>query len=181
MTKRVKIDVSETDQPDKKVIDFFKSNDYQLIEIENSCLKFRKKPSLLDAWKTNPLKWGSEVSVLISGNTIEADFVVDTDAQMNTKEEKQVWQTFIEGFQNYLTNGETKNSKLDTILSENKNSRLVYFGWAIVGALTGGLLSFIYTKLTNNHSTLSLLLIPIMAMIFLSWRIRYVKAASPQC
>jgi hypothetical protein len=175
MTRRVKINVIDTNQIDKKVIDFFKNYDFQLIEIQNGCLKFRQNPSLLDAWKTNPLKWGSEVSVSLSENTIEADFIVDTDAQMNTKEEKKVWQTFIESFQNYLTSGETNNYKLATMISENKNSRLVYFGWAILGALTGGLLTFIYNKLINNNSTLSLLIIPIMTAIFLSWRIKYVR------
>lgn len=176
MTRRIKIDVIDTYNLDKRVTDFFKIYGFQLIETKEDILKFRQSSSLLDAWKTNPLKWGSEVSILLSDKTIEANFIVDTDAQMYTKEEKKVWQTFIENFKNFLVSGERGNSKLASTIFESRKSRLNYFRWAILGAFTGGLLSFIYTKLTNNNSALNLLIIPIMTTIFLSWRIKYVKA-----
>ena len=120
MTRRIKIDVIDTRQLDKKVISFFKSYEFQHIDTKEGCLKFRQNPSLLDAWKTNPLQWGSEISILISGKTIEADFIVDTGGQMNTKEEINVWQTFIERFKIFLESGETENSKLALIISESK-------------------------------------------------------------
>lgn len=175
MTRRIKIDVIDANLLDKKIIDFFKTYDFELVETKDDILKFRQSSSLLDAWKTNPLKWGSEISIMLSDKTIEADFIVDTDAQMNTKEEKKVWQTFIDNFRSFLVSGETDNSKLTSAISESKKSRLSYFMWAILGALTGGLLSFIYTKLTNNNSSLNLLIIPISATFFLSGRIKYIK------
>ena len=144
-----------------------------MIKAQNDCLKFKQSSSLLDAWKTNPLKWGSEVFISLTDKTILADFTVDTEAQMNTAEEKKVWQAFIENFRSFLVTGETRNSNLTSAISESRKSRLNYFGWAILGALTGGLLAFIYTKLTDNNSTLNLFIIPIMTTIFLSWRIKY--------
>lgn len=175
MTRRIKIDVIDTYNLDKKVIDFFKSYDFELVETKNNILKFRQSSSLLDAWKTNPLKWGSEISILLGDKTIEADFVVETHAQMNTKEEKKVWQTFVEKFREFLTSGETENSKLTSAIFESRKSRVNYFGWAILGALTGGLLSFMYTKLTNHNSLLNLFIIPFTTTIVLAWRIKYVK------
>lgn len=173
MTRRIKLDVIDTYNLDKRITDFFKSYDFELVETKDNILKFRQSSSLLDTWKTNPLKWGSEISILLSDKTIEADFIVDTDAQMNTKEEKKVWQTFVENFRNFLVSGETGNSKLTPLITESKKSRLNYFVWAILGALTGGLLTFIFSKLTNNNSTLILFIIPLMSIIFLSWRIKY--------
>ena len=175
MTRRIKIDVIYTYNLDKRVIDFFTSYDFQLIKTKEDTLIFRQNSSLFDAWKTNPLKWGSEVSILISDKTIEADFIVDTDAQMNTKEENKVWQTFINNFKSFLVNGETGDFKLATTISKSKKSRLNYFKWAILGALTGGVLSLTYTKLTNNNSLFNALIIPIVTTIFLSWRIKNVK------
>jgi hypothetical protein len=175
MTRRIKIDFIDAYQLDERVIDFFKSHDFQLIETKDDILKFRQSSSLLDGWKTNPIKWGSEVSILLSDKTIVADFIVDTDAQLNTKEEKKVWQTFIETFKNFLVSGQTENPKLASTISESKKSRLNYFGWATLGALTGAFLLLIYTKMTNSNSPLNFLIIPIMTTIFLRRRIQYVK------
>lgn len=175
MTRRIKLNVFDTYNLDKRIINFFESHDFELVESKDDILKFRQTSSLLDAWKTNPLKWGSQISIFISDKTIEADFIVDTDAQMNTKEEKQVWQTFVENFKNFLVSGETENSKLTSVISKSRNSRLNYFGWAILGALTGGILSFIFAKVTDNSSLFNILIIPITTTFFLSWRIKYVK------
>jgi hypothetical protein len=105
-----------------------------------------KVQASLVSWKTNPIKWGSVISVSLSDDNIVADFLVDTEAQMNTMEKEAVWLTFIESFQYYMTNGDTDNSRLNSIIDESKKMRLSYFGWTILGALTGGLLAFIYSK-----------------------------------
>jgi hypothetical protein len=175
MTRRIKIDVIDAYNLDKKIIDFFKSYDFELVDAKDDIIKFRQKSSLFDAWKTNPLKWGSEISILLSDKTIEAYFIVDTDAQMNTKEEKKVWQTLIDNFRKLLMSGETGNSKLTSTITESRKSRVKYFEWAILGALTGGLFSFIFSKLTDDNLSLNLIIIPITTTIFLSWRIKYVK------
>jgi len=175
MERQIKIIVTDSTQLTEIVIDFFKQFDIKLTDNKEGNLTFKQNSSLLDAWKTNPLKWGSEIFVSIVDNKVHANFCVDTDAQMKTKEEEAVWQTFIDNFENYLTNGKTSNQKLISTISDNKKSRLTYFGWAIFGALTGGLLGFLYNKLTGNNSSLSIFLIPIFATLFLGWKINYVK------
>jgi hypothetical protein len=175
MKRQIEFVVSDTNQMTKKVIDYFKQFDFKLIEHKDDCLKFGHSSTLLDAWKTNPLKWGSVISVSISDNNILADFYVDIDAQMKTKEEETVWQTFIEHFQTYMTNGVAPYSKLNSTITDNRKSRISYIGWTVLGALSGGLLSFVYNKLTNSNSTFSIFLIPILATTFLTWRISYSK------
>jgi hypothetical protein len=175
MKKQIQFVVSDTNQITQKVIDYFQQFDLKFIERKDGFLKFGHSSALLDAWKTNPLKWGLEVSVSISGNNIFADFYVDTDAQMNTKEEEEVWGTFIESFQNYLTNGVANNSKLNSMIANSRKSRLSYIGWTVLGAFFGGLLSFVYSNVTNTNSTFSIFLIPILATTILGWRISYAK------
>lgn len=175
MKRQIKIVVKETEHLEEKVIEFFAHFNFRLLESEGDSLRFGKRSTLLDAWKTNPLTWGSEIVVSFSANNVLADVYVDTDAQMNTIEEKAVWEKFIENFENYLSNGVVDKSILNSTISESKKSRLIYLGWALLGALTGGFLSFLYTNLTNNYSTLSTLLIPIMATTFLAWKIKYAK------
>ncbi len=175
MEKQVKIIVTDTVRLPERVIHFFKQFDFKLRDKKDGYFIFKQKSSLLDPWKTNPLKWGCEIYVSIADNNVLANFCVDTDAQMNTNEEETVWQTFIDNFQNYLTNGKTSNQKLTLTISTNKKSRLTYFSWLIFGALTGGLLSFLYNRLTGSNSTLSIFLIPVVASLCLSSRIKYVK------
>ncbi len=175
MERQIKIIVTDTVLLTERVIDFFKQFDFKLTDKKDGYLKFNQNASLLDAWKTNPLKWGSEISVSIADNNIVANFCVETDAQMKTNEEEIVWLTFIDNFQSYLTNGKTSNQQLRSTILDNKKSRLSYFSWTMLGAITGGLLSFLYKKLTEDNSNLSVFLIPVVATFFLSRRINFVK------
>lgn len=167
--------VADHNQLAEKVINYFTPFGFTLVEQHTDKLRFRHSSSLLDAWKTNPLSWGSEILVSIAGNAVSADFSVDTAAQLNTKEEATVWQQFIKDFQNHLTNGDAPGAKLYSAIADNKKSRGTYWGWAVLGALTGALLSFAYNQLTTHNATLSLLLIPVLASTFLAWGIRSAK------
>ncbi len=175
MERLINVAVTDTVQLTERIVDFFKQSGFRLTETKNGHLTFKQNANLLDAWKANPLRWGSEISVRIVDNNVLAHFTVDTDAQMKTLEEESVWLTFIDSFQTYLANGTTCNQKLESAISYNKKNRLSYFGWTISGAVIGGLLVLLYTKLTENNLTLHLFLIPVFATLFLSWRINYVK------
>ncbi len=175
MKRQIKIIVTDTDNLTQRVIDFFKRFDFKLTDNKDDILKFKQDSSILDAWKTNPLKWGSQILVSISDNKVLADFSVDTDGQMKTKEEEAVWQKFIDDFKNYLTNGKASNEELKATISANKKSRTFYLSCTIFGALTGGLLGFLYNKLTGNSSFVTIFLIPVFATLFLGWSINFAK------
>jgi hypothetical protein len=105
MEKQIQIIVTDTSALAERVINFFKQFGFTLADNNNGIFKFKQKSSLLDAWKTNPLNWGSEILVTINDNKVLANFTIDSDAQMKTYEEESVWQAFIENFENYLTDG----------------------------------------------------------------------------
>lgn len=175
MRKQINFFVSDNNQLTKKIIDYFAQFGFKLIEQNNEHIKFKQDSSLFDAWKANPLKWGSEVTVFIKGDNIVTDFDIDSEAQLNTLEEEIVWNTFIENFQNYMSNGNVLNDKINSAIIENRKKRIRYIIWAILGAFAGVLINFIYNKLTNSNSIICLFLIPIMATTFLAWKINYRK------
>jgi hypothetical protein len=170
MEKQIQIIVTDTSVLAERVINFFKQFGFTLAANNNGIFTFKQKSSLLDAWKTNPLNWGSEILVTINDNKVLANFTIDTDAQMKTYEEESVWQAFIENFENYLTDGTSSTEKLQSRILDNKKSRLSYVSWAIFGAVIGGLVSFWYKNWVGGNSSISFVFIPVFATLFLGWR-----------
>lgn len=175
MKRQIQIIVTDASNLEERVIDYFKQAGFILSDNNKGILRFKQNSTLLDAWKTNPLKWGSEIILTIIDNKVLASFYVDTNAQMKTKEEESVWQTFINNFENYLTNGKASNDNLKSKILENKKSRLTYIVWTFFGALIGGLLGFLFNKLVGGNSSISIISIPVFATLLLGWRINYVK------
>ena len=176
MEKQIQIIVTDTSLLPERIADYFNRFGIIITDNNNDILKFKQNSSLLDAWKTNPLKWGSEILVTITDNKVLASFHIDTDAQMNTKEEESVWQTFIYNFEQYLTTGNFSNEKLESKILHNKKSRISYVSWAIFGAVIGGMVSLLYKKWVDGNSSISFVFIPVFATLFLSWRRNWVKS-----
>jgi len=176
MEKQIQIIVTDTSVLSERIADYFNQFGFIITDNNNDILKFKQNSSLLDAWKTNPLKWGSEIIVTIIENKVLASFYVDTDAQMNTKEEESVWQTFIFNFEQYLTTGNFSNEKLESKILHNKKSRISYVSWAIFGAVIGGMVSLLYKKWVDGNSSISFVFIPVFATLFLGWRRNWVKS-----
>jgi hypothetical protein len=176
MEKQIQITVTDTSVLPERIADYFNRFGIIITENNNGFLKFKQNSSILDAWKSNPLKWGSEITVSIIDNKVLASFHVDTDAQMNTKEEESVWQTFIYNFEQYLTTGNFSNEKLESKILHNKKSRISYVSWAIFGAVIGGMVSLLYKKWVDGNSSISFVFIPVFATLFLGWRRNWVKS-----
>jgi hypothetical protein len=176
MEKQIQIIVTDTSVLSERIADYFNQFGFIITDTNNDILKFKQNSSLLDAWKTNPLKWGSEIIVTLIENKVLANFYVDTDAQMNTKEEESVWQTFIFNFEQYLITGNFSNEKLESIILQNKKSRISYVSWAIFGAVIGGMVSLLYKKWVDGNSFISVVIIPVFATLFLGWRRNWVKS-----
>jgi hypothetical protein len=170
MEKQIQIIVTDTSVLPERIADYFNQFGFIITDTNNDILKFKQNSSLLDPWKTNPLKWGSEIIVTIIDNKVLANFYVDTDAQMNTKEEESVWQTFIYNFEQYLTTGNFSNEKLESKILHNKKSWISYVSWAIFGAVIGGMVSLLYKKWVDGNSSISVVFIPVFVTLFLGWR-----------
>jgi F0F1-type ATP synthase assembly protein I len=180
MERQIQITVTDTSLLAERVIDYFKQHGFILSDNNKGILTFKQNSTLLEAWKTNPLKWESQIIITIVDNNVQASFYVYTDAQMNTKEEESVWQTFIENFENYLTNGNSSNEKLKSLILDSKKSRLPYLSLTIFGALLGGLLGLLCNKFFGHNSIIIGVLIGFFASVFLKWRINYVKTKNTQ-
>jgi len=175
MKRQIEIYATDPAELKERIIEFFRQFDFKLMDHKGNILKFKQKSSFFEGWKTNPLKWKSEIVVSVADKKVIANFCVETDEQMKTIEEAAVWKSFMDNFENYLTTGEMANEKLISTISESRKSRKTYFSWFFLGAITGGLLEFLYAQLTGNSSPLGFYLIPTFATLFLGWRIKYVK------
>jgi hypothetical protein len=176
MEKQIQIIVTDTSVLAERIANYFNQFGFIITDNNNDILKFKQNSSLLDAWKANPLKWGSEIIVTIIDNKVLANFTIDSDAQMKTDEEESVWQTFIENFENYLTDVTSSTEKLQSTILDNKKSRLSYVSWAIFGAVIGGLVGFWYKNWIGGNSSISFVFIPVFATLFLGWRRNWVKS-----
>ena len=175
MEKQSQIIITDTTQLKERVITFFKDYGFRLSNEKDDILKFKQKSTILEAWQTNPLRWGSKISVTIQGEIVFAIFSVDTDGQMNTPDEENVWLNFIESFESYLAHGIIDKKGIALCIKTNKQNRIYYIAWAIVGAIAGAFLTFIYKKFVGDDF-ITMFFIPASAALFLSTSISFIKA-----
>jgi hypothetical protein len=175
MTKLIKIEIFATTGLQERVIAFFAYYNFILSEKKENFLKFKKNNALIDAWKANPLDWGSDISILFFDNFVLAKFVVDTDTQMKTEEEKMVWLTFIESFQSCVSEGKANHSITNLKITKNKKRRFYYWAWMLTGGLVGGFLALSYSKFTGTSLVATLPFIAMIATATLDWRIKTTK------
>jgi putative Mn2+ efflux pump MntP len=98
---------------------------------------------------------------------VKAEFSVDTEAQMNTLEETNVWEAFIDNFRASITTGIEYKELNKKALEEVRKTRLLYMGWTILGAAIGGVIGIFFSRLTGNNF-IGYIAIPIMASFFLN-------------
>ncbi|WP_346237452.1 hypothetical protein ABDK00_000035 [Niabella insulamsoli] len=175
MKKSMTFKTPDNSQTSKTAFEFFKKYGFSEIKNTPTHLLLKQKSSWLDAWKANPIRWGSEVSVMISQDCVHVTFEVDTEAQMNTAEEKAVWLKFAAHFRNYLKGGSIGDPLLNRLIADNRKARWRYWGWALLGAFMGALLISIFALLRSENMLMGSLLIPVTAVMFLKLSISYEK------
>ena len=167
MNKQLIFRVSDNTQIIERIIEYFTKSHFKLVDRDADKLKFSHSSSFFDTWTTNPLKWGSEIVVSLKDNEIISDFCIDTESQMKSVEEINVWSTFISNFESYITDTKKFKTLTKPNLKKVRNSRLIYIGLIILGCLLGGFISIYISKFTGNK-TLGYFAIPIMATLFLT-------------
>lgn len=174
MKKQINFHITNDNKLSERVIHFFTQSGFKLVDSNKDNFKFIHSSSILETWTCNPLEWGSEITVSIKGKEVIADFYIDTDSQMNTVEEEKVWNNFIANFKSYLTENQAFQEVNKKIITQVKRSRLNYLSWAVIGTLVGGLVGVFFSNLTG-YKILGYITIPIMATLFLKYRINYKK------
>src|SRR5690606_7395149 len=153
MKQKLYIEINYNEELKERILHFFEIHNFESLIIEKNKLIFKKKSSVFDPWKNNPLEWGSKISATLSDKNIYIEFYIDTNAQMKTFEELQVWKIFIENLKNYILTNEYDDSKLLFLIKENRKERLKYLGWVFVGIMTAYFLSSIYNKFTTTNNS----------------------------
>lgn len=162
---------------------YFTHFHFQLIKEDIDSIIFKRKASIFDDWKTNPLTRGSTITT--PKNLMTVGFIIETDAQMNTKEEKAVWSTFINSFNQYLQNNILNESDINEAITKNKQSHLKYLSWKLFGTLLGGAITLLLIFFKLGSPLVSYIFIPLMTILFIRFlsfwsNIFYVKLANNQ-
>lgn len=170
MKRQLSIECTSSADFKERAKTYFNHFQFQLLKEDIDTMTFKRKASIFEGWKTNPLTWGSTITISTPKNVMTVGFVIDTDAQMNTKEEKAVWRTFINSFNQYLQNNILNESEINEAIAKNKQSRIKYLSWMIVGALLGGAITLLMNVFNLGFPLLSYIFIPLMATLFLRWK-----------
>lgn len=183
MKRQLSIESSEEFKERAKT--YFNHFHFHLIKEDIDSMTFKRKASIFDGWKTNPLTCGSTITISTPKNLMTVGFVIDTDAQMNTKEEKAVWNTFINSFNQYLQNNILNESDINEAIAKNKQSRFTYLSWILSGALLGSTITLLLIFFNLGSPLLSYIFIPLMVTLFMRYlsfwsNIFYVKPANNQ-
>ena len=172
MNKQINFQVIDKTQLTERIIEYFTKAGFKCIEINEYNLKFIHSSSFFDTWATNPLKWGSEIIVSLYDNEVTAVFCIDTESQMKSVEEENVWNVFIDNFRTFLRDKKDLNIVTKKEIANVKTSRLIYVGWTILGVIAGGLTGMFLTNLTGSKM-MGYFTIPIMATFFLTRSINF--------
>lgn len=176
MERRISLHSENLPEAEKRILAYFNMYGFTLLVQKDNQLKFSYPSSFFDAWKSNPLRWESAITVTLSPNEVVAGFNVNTDAQLSTAEEEAVLKIFMRNFETFVLTGTCPQTELDEAIALTRKTRFVYYGWMAGGALAGAVLAVTWIRLTGSQSKLSIILVPIMAGLFLKWKIRTVRA-----
>lgn len=149
MEKHIKFGISNEDRLQEKISEYFDQSGFNLVDKRDNVFKFVHGSSFFETWIFNPLKWKSEITVAIRKDELTANFSIDTSAQMNTFEEEAVWDTFIENFELFLTRNIDFKKTNQVAVKKSRRSGFAYVGWAISGAVIGGITGMLLSHLTG--------------------------------
>lgn len=172
MNKQINFEVNDKTQLIERIVDYFVKSGFRCIEMNKDKLEFIHSSSLLNTWTTNPLEWGSKVTVSINDNELSALFYIDTDGQMNSIEEENIWNAFIDNFRTFISEKTDFNIVYKKNNATVKKSRLIYIGWTILGVVVGGIVSTLWSNLTGSK-LIGYFIIPVMATLFLNKSLQY--------
>jgi hypothetical protein len=140
MKRHLQFKIERDSQLSKKVFNYFDRSGFKLVEQNDNCLKFTFNSRILDTWIFNPLKWKSDIVVLINDKEIKAKFLIDTSAQIVTAEVKEAWQVFIDNFRQYIIDGIEFEEVNTEAVKRARQSILKLTAWTILAIAVGGII-----------------------------------------
>lgn len=149
MDKHLRFQAGSCTNIEQQIILYFTQSGFKLLEQTNNSLNFKRGSSILDSWKFNPLKWGSEIIVSFNGQEIEAKFTIDTTAKIVTKEVKEVWNVFIENLKQYVVHGIPFDKANSEAIERARQSILKTLAWTILAIVIGGIMGGFISHLTG--------------------------------
>ncbi len=159
INKSIKFKVSEpTDLKELTIQYFIKSgfNQKDSSPTERE-IKFGRGSIASNMWTLNPLNWKSEIDIEFNGQEVKANLNINAAGTIPTNKDEILWQQFVDNYQKYL-----HDSNFDFLFENSKALRttqrknLKYLGWAILGALIGGIPAGLIAYWTGINTIVSI-------------------------
>tara|TARA_Y100001972_G_scaffold129251_1_gene195718 strand:- start:2882 stop:3424 length:543 start_codon:yes stop_codon:yes gene_type:complete len=151
MERKVEFEINKTANTAKYNIQrYFEQFGFKTQQTEPNKLIFHQGSTFRNMITFNPLKWKSRIEITINEKLVSASFKINTIGQMVTTKEENLWDVFINNFQDSIVNG---NDTKDTVKSELKNtykSSLDYVLQVFLGALIFGIPGGIISHFTGT-------------------------------
>ncbi|WP_280645252.1 MULTISPECIES: hypothetical protein [unclassified Dysgonomonas] len=156
----------------EKTVEYFINSGFKLVANEKNRLIFTCGSLFRNRWTFNPLKWKSKIKIRVSGDSINADFIIDATGQIISIEENNTWDIFVENYRNFLFDNIDYNSINQKHIVKVRNRNIKLISWTLLGCLIGGVLSVILAILIGQP-----ILIPVgivgMAILFIIKRPKF--------
>ncbi|WP_196887277.1 hypothetical protein [Aureivirga sp. CE67] len=111
---------------------FFQKHKFTLVEEKVDYLKFEKGSFFQNNYTFKPLNWKSNIEIRYTKNRIIADFKINTTYQIVTKNEKKIWETFINSYKKLLIYKKENEVDLENIKRKNRKNNIKIMFWIIL-------------------------------------------------
>jgi len=167
--RRVKIEKRNIGDFREKITNYLNSAGCLLKNNSGNTMAYGHSFSIFDSWRFNPLKRYYEIKITINEEDALAIFNIERSGQLDPVAEEVFWDGFIANFTNYYFNGLDFRQANIKAITEIKRSNYIYIGYALGGAILGGVIGlFIY--LFSGSYFFSFLAVPVFIFVVLNYR-----------
>jgi hypothetical protein len=155
LRRNIKFIIENKNNCFERTIEFFAQSGFRLVKKSEQNLLFTRGSFALNMVTFNPLKWKSAINININDQELNAVFDINATGQIITLKEENLWDSFIDSFRLYMIEGIDFKKENARAIKATKKDSLKYVGWALIGAIIGGIPGGILAYLTGNSTIVS--------------------------
>lgn len=157
LRKLVQVTVLGTSSLKHSTIEYFTKSGFKQVDTQNiTVVRFQRGSLTTNMYAFNPLKWKSDIVVEIEGQELKAAFSINTEGQIPTNRDEELWDEFADNYVRFLQDPRfdfmTANA---SALKRTKSKNWNYLGWMLLGGLMGGIPGAFIAYLTGIKTIFS--------------------------
>lgn len=97
------VEIRDSSMAESLCKEYFSEYGYRVFKETDDHLVFTRGSLLSNFFTFNPLKWKTQVNVVLTEDSLNCDFLISTIGQVPTKSEEQSWEVFIDNLRRFIT------------------------------------------------------------------------------